>query len=357
LSSFHVEQFSMRAVHHAFKKQNSQKTKLGGTADIPEHRASAFVVGAGNENTVRRYSMTNRFMMSVAAAALIAGTGFANAQGTGGREAPSAGSAAQQSAPSSERGAPSTGQMNRDSASESKGSDKGMKATQSEDRSPGAAKNQRAEDKDMPGQKSKGMSSEHDATKGGKDMKAEGREGSKDMKAEGREGSKDMKAEQKGGPSGQTTGQGATQRDQGRDQSTTQRDQSTTQGRDQSTPQSRDQKAQGQQDRMNVQGQGGAAGTGQSTSTTGQAGAAAKLSTEQRTQITSVIKEQRVEPTNVNISVSVGTRIPRDVTFHTLPERVVTIYPEWRGFKFIRVKEQIVIVDPNTYEIVAVLES
>ncbi len=35
--------------------------------------------------------MTNRFMISVAAAALIAGTGFANAQGTGtSREAPSA---------------------------------------------------------------------------------------------------------------------------------------------------------------------------------------------------------------------------------------------------------------------------
>ena len=40
--------------------------------------------------------MTNRFLISVAAAALIAGTGFANAQsaGTG-----SAGSTAQQSAP------------------------------------------------------------------------------------------------------------------------------------------------------------------------------------------------------------------------------------------------------------------
>ena len=35
--------------------------------------------------------MTNRLMISVAAAALIAGTGFANAQGTGmSREAPSA---------------------------------------------------------------------------------------------------------------------------------------------------------------------------------------------------------------------------------------------------------------------------
>jgi hypothetical protein len=119
-----------------------------------------------------------------------------------------------------------------------------------------------------------------------------------------------------------------------------------------------DQKAQGQQDRnqMQTQTQGGA--TGQSTTTTGQAGAGAKLSTEQRTQITSVIKEQHVTPvTNVNFSVSVGTRVPRDVHFHALPERVVTIYPEWRRYKFILVKEQIVIVDPNTYEIVAVLES
>ena len=44
--------------------------------------------------------MTNRLMMSVAAAALIAGTGFAYAQGTGmGREGSSAGSTVQQSAP------------------------------------------------------------------------------------------------------------------------------------------------------------------------------------------------------------------------------------------------------------------
>jgi hypothetical protein len=107
---------------------------------------------------------------------------------------------------------------------------------------------------------------------------------------------------------------------------------------------------------MQTQTQGGAAG--QSTTTTGQAGAGAKLSTEQRTQITSVIKEQRVSPvTNVNFSISVGTRVPRDVTFHALPSRVVTIYPEWRSYKYILVREQIVIVDPNTYEIVAVLEA
>jgi hypothetical protein len=158
---------------------------------------------------------------------------------------------------------------------------------------------------------------------------------------------------------GQTTGQGTGSSTMQKDQSTTQRDQSTTRDRDQM--QNRDQKAQGQdrtqQDRTQTQTQGGA--TGQSTTTTtGQAGAGGKLSTEQRTQITSVIKEQRVQPvTNVNFSISVGTRVPRDVHFHALPERVVTIYPEWRRYKFILVKEQIVIIDPNTYEIVAVLES
>src|SRR5205085_2486467 len=70
--------------------------------------------------------------------------------------------------------------------------------------------------------------------------------------------------------------------------------------------------------------------------TTGQAGAGAKLSTEQRTKITSVIRSQRVEPvTNVNFNISVGTRVPREVHFHPLPAEVVTVYPEWRGYDFI----------------------
>jgi hypothetical protein len=264
--------------------------------------------------------MTNRFLISVAAAALIAGTGFANAQGTGmGRDAGSPGSTTQQSGPSDRGGGSPGGAMQRDGGGSpggemqrDKGDTTGMKGAESE-KSTGGEKKQRAEDK-----------------KGGKDMKAEGKED--------RGGMKDDRK-------GQTTGQGM-QRDQG---TTQQRDQTTAPGRDQPTT---TQKDQGKQDRM--QKQGGAAGQG----TTGQAGAGAKLSTEQRTQITSVIKEQRVQPvTNVNFSVSVGTRVPRDVTFHTLPPRVVTIYPEWRSYKYILVKEQIVIVDPDTYEIVAVLEA
>ncbi|MDU1694929.1 MAG: DUF1236 domain-containing protein, partial [Bradyrhizobium sp.] len=99
-------------------------------------------------------------------------------------------------------------------------------------------------------------------------------------------------------------------------------------------------------------------GGDRSQTTTGQAGASAKLSTEQRTKITSVIRSQRVEPvTNVNFNISVGTRVPRDVHFYPLPAEVVTIYPEWRGYDYILVREQIIVLDPRTHEIVAVLDT
>jgi Protein of unknown function (DUF1236) len=243
--------------------------------------------------------MTNRFMVSVAAAALIAGTGFASAQGTGpGRDAPAAGSTVQQSAPSSEKAAPSATPAKRDAAEPTKPSS-GMKATQSDQKMPpNAAKSQStqgdikagpkgeksAQDNNLKGEKSKSMSSETSGP-AGKDMKAEGRNGN-------------MNAESKG-----------------------------------------------------------AADSKSQTTTTGQAGASAKLSTEQRTKITTVIKGQHVQPlANVNFSISVGTRVPHDVRFHALPAEVVTVYPEWRGYEYVLVGEQILVIDPRTFEIVAVLD-
>jgi hypothetical protein len=91
--------------------------------------------------------------------------------------------------------------------------------------------------------------------------------------------------------------------------------------------------------------------------TTGQAAAGGKMSSEQRTKITSVIREQHVAPvSHVDFSISVGARVPRDMSFHPLPAEIVTIYPEWRGYEFILVNNQILVVDPRTFEIVAVLD-
>lgn len=96
---------------------------------------------------------------------------------------------------------------------------------------------------------------------------------------------------------------------------------------------------------------------GAATSGQGAAGARANLTTEQRTKITSVIKQQKVEKTNVNISINVGTRVPEHVRYYPLPTEVVTIYPEWRGFDYIIVGSTIVVIDPATREIVAVLDA
>ena len=229
--------------------------------------------------------MSNRFLMSVAAAALIAGTGFANAQGTGtSREAPTG--ATTQSAPPSDRAAPSTAApMNRNDASPSAAPADAPKSAQSDEKmQPQGGKNQRAQDT-APGQKSKSMSSEtNEKGQTGKDMKAEGRNGN-------------MNADSKGAADSKST-------------------------------------------------------------TTGQAAAGGKLSTEQRTKITTVIKQTNVRPvTNVNFSISVGTRVPRDVGFHPLPAEIVTVYPDWRGYEFFLVNDQVIVVNPRTLEIVAVIDA
>lgn len=95
------------------------------------------------------------------------------------------------------------------------------------------------------------------------------------------------------------------------------------------------------------------------TTTTGQGAAAgsARLSTEQRTKITSIIRQRKVESTKLSVSVSVGTRVPASVHLYPLPVEVIEVYPTWRGFEYILVGDQIVVINPRTHEIVAVLEA
>jgi hypothetical protein len=92
--------------------------------------------------------------------------------------------------------------------------------------------------------------------------------------------------------------------------------------------------------------------------TTGQGGGAqAQISTEQRTQIRQTVMQVGDAPrvSNVNFSLSVGTVVPRTVKYVPLPSRVVEIYPAWRGYHFFIVGDQIVIVEPGSLRIVAVL--
>ena len=94
------------------------------------------------------------------------------------------------------------------------------------------------------------------------------------------------------------------------------------------------------------------------TAQTATSRAAVNLTVEQRTQISGAIKQQNVpRATNVNFSISIGTRVPRTMHFYPLPPRVVEVYPIWRGYDYILVGNEILVIDPRTLEIVAVLEA
>ena len=99
--------------------------------------------------------------------------------------------------------------------------------------------------------------------------------------------------------------------------------------------------------------------TDKDRATTGQGAAAgsASLSTEQRTKINTIIRQHKVEPAHLNVSVRVGTRVPESVRFYPLPAEVFVIYPEWRGYDYILVGDQILVISPRTHEIVAILEA
>jgi hypothetical protein len=91
--------------------------------------------------------------------------------------------------------------------------------------------------------------------------------------------------------------------------------------------------------------------------TVGERGGSVQLSEDQRSQIKTIVGREHGPRLgkNVNFSISVGTRIPRDVHFVVLPEEIVRIVPQYRGFDYFLVEDEIVIVDPRTLEIVAII--
>lgn len=236
--------------------------------------------------------MINRFLISTAMAALIAGTGFANAQGTGNqgtgmsRESPAAGSTVQPGAPSSEQGGPASGTMRRDS-----GGAPGMKGAESTDtKAPDSSKMKASETHDkMPsgksaqdtkspaGEKSKSLSSETDTTTKGGKMNAETKSPA------------DTKA-----PT--TTGNAAT------------------------------------------------------------SATAAPPAEKRTQIVSAIKTEKIEQTTNVNFNIAVGAVVPSSVRFHPLPPRIVEIYPEWRGYEVILVSGRYIIVRPRTHEIVYIIE-
>jgi Protein of unknown function (DUF1236) len=99
--------------------------------------------------------------------------------------------------------------------------------------------------------------------------------------------------------------------------------------------------------------------------TTGQGAAPNKgnvslnITPEKRTQIHQVFIKERSAPRvdRVDFDLSVGTAVPRSVRFVPVPSTIIAIEPSWRGYDYFMVGDQIVIVDPRSMEIVAIIDA
>ena len=107
----------------------------------------------------------------------------------------------------------------------------------------------------------------------------------------------------------------------------------------------------------------GSTGREENRDTIGQGAAGTRatinVTPEKRTRIHETIIHERNAPrvNRVDFDVSIGTRVPRGVRFAALPQTIVEIEPAWRGFEYFLIGDEIVIVDPRSLEIVAIVDA
>jgi hypothetical protein len=183
------------------------------------------------------------------------------------------------------------------------------------------------------------------------------------MKSESKSESKSgaSKAENKAGEKSSTTGQAApaeqksqAQSKEGPAASKTQAQENKNQPMNRSAQENKNQPAN-----QSAQGRSGTT-TGQGAATSTQAGGAVNLTSEQKTTIRQTVIEKggapKISRSQVNFNISVGTVVPRTVHFVEVPDTLIRIHPAWRGYRYFVVDEQVIIVEPSTFKIIAVLD-
>jgi hypothetical protein len=255
----------------------------------------------------------NKLMIAAAVAALMTGSGFALAQDSSpATKAPSAAPAEKMApAPNAAQKAPSAAEQKAPSAA-----DKGA---------------QKSEDKSLP---SKRSSETKPANKSKTETTGQAPSGDKSTTSKS-----------------DTTKSDTTKSDTTKSDTTTQSPSKATQDKAGTTSQSNQpNQATGP---GSTQKSGGTAGTTTNNTTN----VSVNLSPEQRTKIHQVIVSDRNAPrlARVDFQLNVGVAVPRSVKLAAVPATIIEIQPSWRGFEYFLVGDQIVIVNPRTMEIVAVV--
>jgi hypothetical protein len=163
--------------------------------------------------------------------------------------------------------------------------------------------------------------------------------------------------EQAQGKAGATTDQQAQDKGKVQTEQQTQGEAGTTtdqQAQDKAKVQT-EQQSQGEAGTTTEQQTQGKTSTQQDETSTG---SIENVTVEQKTEITQVLKEEKVESvSDVDFDISVGIEVPRQrVRLHRLPPRIVEIVPAYESYEyFVLADGRIVIVDPDTLKIVLIL--
>src|ERR1043165_6077369 len=265
---------------------------------------------------LRRGSMKRTLLMSVAALALAAGTTVALSQGSG-----TAGQGAGGNTPMANPSAPSGGQDT-----------KGTKQKGAQERAP-AEKQKSTQQQPSPEKKSTSGQAHEDKSKPSTTQQSQDTKSSQPTTKQ----SQDTKSSTPPSTSGQQT-----QQKSGTTPSTTQQSQENKSGTGSSSTTS--QAPTGATPRQ---------GTAQSTTS---GGSSVSLTTAQKTKIrTTVLTSSAPRVSTVNFDVKVGTVVPRSVRVVPVPATIVEIEPQWRGYMYFVYRDEIIIVEPNSLRIVAVL--
>ncbi|RWM23151.1 MAG: DUF1236 domain-containing protein [Mesorhizobium sp.] len=157
---------------------------------------------------------------------------------------------------------------------------------------------------------------------------------------------------------------GATTEQQAQDKAKVQTEQQTQGEAGATTEQQAQDKAKVQTEQQ-TQGEAGATTEQQTQGTTStqpqdktSTGAISNVTVEQKTEITQILKQEKVEPVaNVDFDISVGVEVPRQkVKLRRLPPRIVEIVPAYESYEYFLLADgRIVIVDPDTLKIVLIL--
>jgi Protein of unknown function (DUF1236) len=81
----------------------------------------------------------------------------------------------------------------------------------------------------------------------------------------------------------------------------------------------------------------------------------AHLSNEQASRIADTLRTTSPAQTSGNVNVNVGEPLPGSVELLPLPPSIVDIVPEYRGYDYVVVRDEIVIVQPSTRKVVEVI--